>query len=310
MKLFSSIAFCLASVSTSLECIDEIGQAVGSWEILKLPQSTNYVYSSTNTVSHFDLNSTTGGALSNTMQQLWLDPSPSYIIYNDQPPFATDYNFTVAHAKAVFFWNSAMTVAIFHSIPKFPVGPTQSSKYVGLLENAWDYAQHAVCISMPTELFYSIVPALSAMNPRVYEGSFPLLATFKASRCNYVPFNNRILITKHGVYEVDIWDTCVTPYFATDFRVISWVHGQMDGPSCNGTVTTTDITEISYPFGVSYSNYENHAKWGIGSYPFVCFGDLNRVETQMIRSGAVLCWKDGDLYNALDAIVGNKDLCM
>jgi hypothetical protein len=244
------------------------------------------------------------------MQQMWL-PDVQVLLYNDEPPYAVDYNFTVAHAKAAFFWDATNAVGVFHSIPKFPVGPAQAYEYIGLLENAWEYAQHIICITMPYTAFLGISQPLAALNPRMYEGTFPEepQPILPVQECSYIPFGNRILITKPAAYKVDIWSSCVGSYFFTDLQVISWVHGQVEGAYCNGT-ETLDITEISYSFGEAYSNYENHAKWGIGQSPLVCFGDLNRVVSQMERSGAVACWKDIDTYAMLQGIIANTNECM
>ncbi len=144
------------------------------------------------------------------------------------------------------------------------------------------------------------------MNPEVYEGSLP--STTQLTECSFNPFGSYVLIAKPASYNVDIWSSCVAPYFSSNLEVISWVHGTLDGPSCN-TSQTTDILEIYYPFGISYSNYNNHAKWGIGVYPLVCFGDLNRVETQKTRGGAVVCWKDVDLYDSLQVIISETNTC-
>lgn len=295
-------------LTAALECKDEIGNAIDSWEILKFPQSTSYVFSTETESSPYDLNSTSSGALAETIQQLWT-PGIQYAIYNDEPPYATGYNFSVAHAKAVFFWDSVSAVGIFHSIPQFPVGPGLSPSYIGLLPNAWEYAQHVVCVSIPVAELNSVLASLAAMSPRVYDGSLPSPALpTPLIDCSYIPVGDRIVIAKPSIYQVDIWSTCIAGHFSTDLQVISWVHGTTDGPSC-GQTDTVDISEITYPFGESYSNYDNHAKWGVGTSPLVCFGDLNRVESQMQRSGAVLCWKDLEIYNSLTAIVASTNSC-
>lgn len=291
----------------ALQCKNEVGDDVESWEILKFPKSTSYVYSTNQQTSLYDLNSTTEGALAYTMQQLWT-PNIQYLVYNDEPPFATTYNFTSAHAKAVFFWDSETAVALFHSIPKFPVGPNMSLQYVGLLPNAWEYAQHIVCVTMTPMEIQTLLPILGALGPRVYGGSLPEPASLHSQACTIQPIDNRLLFAKPATFEVDIWSACVAPYFGTSLQVISWVHGTLDGPVCNVN-QTVDITQITYGFGESYTNYNNHAKWGIGEYPLVCFGDLNRVTTQTIRSGAVLCWKDMDVYNSLQSIIADTNTC-
>lgn len=293
------------ATASGVSCKSESGDDVGNWELFKFPKSTSYVYSQNSYESSYSLNDTTNGALAHTMQQLWL-PNVNYTLYNDEPPYSTSYNFSVAHAKAALIWDESSAIGIFHSIPKFPVGPGSSSSYIGLLPNAWDYAQHVACINLPIETFPTIASSLSTLTPEIYEGSMLNIEDIKSSEtCEYLtldPAVNRILITKPQSYNVDIWETCISPYFGTDLQVMSWIHGTMDGPYTNQT-TTTDISGVTYSFGVSYSEYDNHAKWAIGQTPLVCIGDLNRVESQKQRSGAAICWKDLDVWNALNSII-------
>jgi len=300
-----SLVFFLPTLC-ALSCKNEQGESVSKWHILKFPHSTSYVYSTDTAPSVFDLNDTTAGALASTMQQFWLT-DVEYALYNDEPPHSTTYNFSSAHAKAAIVWDSETTVALFHSIPQFPVGPASSSHYTGLLQNAWEYAQHIVCITMETQAFLNIGGLLAGMNPQIYEGSLPSWNALDS--CQYQPFEEYLLIVKSAAYEVDIWDSCVGSYFSTNLQVISWVHGTVDGADCN-TRNTLDVLSIQYSFGEYYSNYDNHAKWGIGLYPLVCFGDLNRVETQKVRSGAIICWKDPDVFSSLQGIIGQTNSCL
>ena len=297
MRLFLTTLVTAAAIS----CKDEQGEDVGSWVLLKLPQSTSYIYNFNTFQSPYSLNDTTRGALTHTIQQLWT-PNTNYVLYNDEPPYETSYNFSSAHAKAALMWDSTSAVAIMHSIPKFPVGPAESSEYIGLLPNAWEYAQHVACVSVSIQDLPAFSASLKALNPQVYEGAFLTTPSLNSQTCQYHTVGDRMLITKPANYEVDIWSTCISQHFQTNLQVMSWIHGTMDGTVTNGT-TTSDIAQITYSFGVTYTEWENHAKWAIGAEPFVCVGDLNRVETQKVRSGAALCWKDPELWAAWNAIV-------
>lgn len=287
----------------ALSCKGEEGEDVGSWVLQKFPQSTSYVLNTATSPSPYSLNDTTAGALAHTLQQLW-SPATQYVLYNDEPPYATSYNFSVAHAKAALLWDSTGAIAVLHSIPKFPVGPEESSDYIGLLPNAWEYAQHVSCTGIPLAAFAEFAESLESLNPRVYEGAFPALRHTRTNNptCQWISVGDRQLITKPAAYPVDIWASCVSQHYQSDLRVMSWIHGTLDGTAINGT-TTTDIAQITYSFGVSYTEWDNHAKWAIGQAPLVCVGDLNRVETQKERSGAAMCWKDVALWTVWNALV-------
>ena len=177
-------------LSSTFECINDVGKPVDSWLIIKKPKGTEYFYYDSynklfNT-SPNSLNDTFSGALTYTIKQLW-NSDTNYVLYNDQiPKLDTYYNysfndslddntyFTAAaygHTKGLFafdyindngFW-------ITHSIPLFPLGPKQTNEYIGLGSNAFTYAQNALCLSVSADTINNIASKFLLNRPQIYD---------------------------------------------------------------------------------------------------------------------------------------------
>lgn len=329
MKLFSGAILlgCALSYINALSCKDESGDNVSSWSILKLPRGTEYYYYDINnelSLSPHSLNDTMVGALAHTMKQLWTNDI-NYKLYNDEPPFQEEYNFTVGHSKGVWMWDINSAVLVTHSIPKFPVGPKTDSEYMGLLENAWDYGQSMSCIEISLSSLEQIFSTLAAEVPLVYEESCntaglctndiqkdtiqELNATISCS--TELIDNKYVMFVKTSENEIDIWSDCIAEYFGTEMRVESWVHGELEGSYCPPDVNfrTLDIKSVNFGDGNSFVEYDDHSKWGLGVSPLVCYGDMNRVTTQKTRGGSTYCWKDATLWNNMNAIINSTSTC-
>lgn len=331
MKLFSTIILLGYSVfnTNALSCKDENGKEVSTWSILKLPRGTKYYYYDINnelSLSPHSLNDTEVGALAHTMRQLW-DSNINYKLYNDEPPFQTEYNMSVGHSKGVWMWDEENAVLVTHSIPKFPVGPKTDSEYMGLLENAWDYGQSMSCMEISLSSLPQIFGVLAAEIPLVYEESCSNTAGLCSEYQKYQEYtksieenivcsvqlidNKYVMFVKTSLEEIDIWSDCIAEYFGTEMRVESWVHGELEGSYCPPDVNfrTLDIKSINFADGNSFVEYDDHSKWGLGVSPLVCYGDMNRVTTQKVRGGSTYCWKDATLWSNMNAIINSTSSC-
>lgn len=322
--LFSTLLFFNIIIPASgLSCKDESNSEVPTWTIMKLPQGTNYYYYDTIAGYNFSensLNNTEQGALSYTMNQLW-SSDVEYIIYNDESPHQVEYNFSVAHSKGVVMWDKTNAIIITHSIPKFPQGPKMQNVYTGLMENAWDYGQAAACFQVSLSALPYMLNQVYVTVPLIYEKSCtncyesnkkPSAKLNDTIPCStYIIDGTRVMFMKPSSAEVDIWASCVAPYFGSEVSVESWIHGTMDEPYCppNYPFATVDIQSLQFPEGQNFTEYEDHSKWGILENPLVCFGDLNRVTSQMVRGGSVYCWKDVMLWAQLNEMIVSTNSC-
>jgi len=306
--------------ATSISCKDESGQDIPTWSILKLPKGTDYYYYDVNsgfTFSPHSLNDTATGALAHTMRQLW-DKDTQYVIYNDEPPNQATYNFSVAHSKAVWMWDATSAILVTHSIPKFPQGPQEQPEYTALMSNAWTYGQNANCLPISLTSLTGALNLVTETAPDIYEQSCQNCYTGSTNQTTTInPCSVNVIddtytqFMKPSTLQVDIWASCIAPYFQSQVLVESWIHGTTDGPYCppDYSYPTLDIQSLKFPQGQSFQETSDHSKWGILQSPTVCFGDLNRVTTQMARAGTVYCWKDQTLWAQLNSLIQTTNTC-
>jgi deoxyribonuclease-2 len=320
-----SLSFFASLVAYPL-CKSDTGSTVDSWFIVKGPKGTESLYYD-GTQAGFvppthDLNSTTTGALASTLKQLWSESTTDYIIFNDEPPTATTYNFTVGHTKGVWAWNVAQDAAIVlqHSVPKFPLGPGQSSKYVGLGSNAWMYGQHMACRTFTVAELATLAAQAQLTVPDIYDrrisASAPVAlqalaegATSSDPVCTQTDLPSVTYFAKSSQWNDELYASCIAPHSNTSLLVESWIRGSAEGPFC-GPEQVLDVQNLSYSSAMSFSEYNDHSKWAVSTDgSLVCASDINRMTTQYQRGGSAFCFDDATLATALRTAIQGADQC-
>jgi deoxyribonuclease-2 len=179
--------------SQKVECMNEHGDPVDYWVIIKKPQGTDYFYYDSDNrdfhISPHSLNSTSVGALAYTTKQLW-HAEMNYVMYNDQPPkdiflhddiydnnnnivddsYSDDlYAGKFGHTKGFFAFASDKGFWLTHSIPLFPLGPKMADDYQGLGKNAGTYAQHLLCLSVTAASINNLSKQFLLNRPQLYD---------------------------------------------------------------------------------------------------------------------------------------------
>jgi deoxyribonuclease-2 len=330
--LLSVFAFSISAAA--LQCKSDSGAAVDTWVAFKGPKGTDYDYWDTETAlgaSKHSMNDTTVGALGATLSQLWLT-STEYLLWNDSPPGAAGYNYTVGHSKGVWAWNLATGDAIIvqHSVPQFPQGPSAVEKYVGLGSNAWMYGQHAACFHTTVSELARLAPLAELAVPGIYDSRVsggtpaPLAALADGAfstdaQCESISFEtvggvNITYFAKSTQWNNELYSECLAPTLQTSLLVESWIRGSAEGPACGGALHVNDVQSLAYPGGMSFTEYDDHSKWaisaGAGAGPDIfCASDINRMTTQFARGGGAYCWEDASLVGALAGSISGADSC-
>jgi deoxyribonuclease-2 len=117
---------------------------------------------------------------------------------------------------------------------------------------------------------------------------------------------------KTAEWGLDLWGNAIAPFYRYNFEVESWLHGDdPEGPACsNYTIYDIKYLELS-PFR-SFDNYNDHSKWGISTLPntnIICFGDINRMNSQKSRGGSAFCFENNRLWNILYRTIRETDSC-
>jgi deoxyribonuclease-2 len=334
MKWLLGLLSCTIAAAAGLSCLSETGEPVDSWVIVKAPRATDYLYAEPGyplqPSSEVSLNETARGALAYTTQQLWT-PGTSYFIYNDEDPTNQTYSFSYGHLKGYGALDETTGTAFWvqHSVPKFLRGPAVASSYEGLLSNAWENAQHMLCVSLPLSAFDAIVPPLTLTRARLYDihvteglrAAYPTVADWiggvvsTAAVCQTRTTHTAggmelVVFEKSTQWGGALWDSCIAPYFGRELRVQSWLQGTPIGANCSGIEPVVDVESVAFSPAFSWTNADDHSKWGVADDgSVVCFGDINRVVTQTARGGGAVCTRDKDYAAAFAAAHVTTDTC-
>ena len=329
------------AVGVSLSCLDEKGSPVDSWVALKQPAGSYYYYYDSATqqfhLSPYSMNDTANGALTWTTQQLWNSATTTYTIFNDEVPGETSYSYTYGHTKGYFALADDDTgFYITHSIPLYPVGPSNSSTYLGLGSNAWTYAQNAACLTVSGATLDAMAYKFHLNRPLIYDSRISTSATQKYSNIASLVGGyystaaicaNSALYTSGGMgfavfakstqWNNDLWSGCVSSIVQSALYVESWIRGSQEPaycPSSGFDVLDVSGVDFSSSGGGSYgvwSETKDHSKWAVSlDNSTVCFGDINRMSTQYGRGGGTVCYEDSVLgQRLLTAVTGSSDAC-
>lgn len=332
--MLRTLLLSLLPFASSLSCLNEQGSAVDSWAAIKQPAGTHYLYYEPGldlTPSPYSMNNTRHGALTYTTQQLWSSEAGTYVIYNDEPPGSSYYNYSYGHTKGYFAIADDHTgFYITHSIPIFPIGPSQSSEYTGLGGNAYTYAQNVLCLSVNASILDSMAYKFILNRPQIYEsrvsttiaatyknisnlakGSFATAAICADEELATVGGSKFTLFAKTSQWGKDLYDGCVAPFFASDLWVESWIRGSAEGPDCPASgYHTLDIQAVDFGSGYTWSETQDHSKWALAvNRSVACMGDINRMTTQYSRGGGTACIWDFGLFDALAKATTKTDSC-
>jgi deoxyribonuclease-2 len=323
----------LLASAMGMSCLDETGHAVDFWASIKAPRGTDYLYydSTTNifSLSPNSLNDTTTGSLSYTTKQLW--SADAYAIWNDEVPEESNYSFSYGHTKGYFaFDTEGDGFLLIHSIPAYPVGPSNSSTYLGLGGNAWTYAQSMLCLSVSAETLNAVAYKYVLNKPHLYDTLFPsslqpiygnisklingdsTTAKLCASAILQTQGNVQFqLFAKTAQWNNDLYSACVTPVYESDLWTETWIRGSAEGPSCPSSgYDTLDIQGLDFGNGMNWSETNDHSKWAIAlTKSILCIGDINRMTTQYSRGGGTACISNTVLFQAFKAAVTGTDSC-
>ena len=330
MLAFSLIAAYITGVFGYPVCKSDTGTTVDTWFQVKGPKGTDSLYYDGTTGGFIkpthNLNDTKSGALASTLGQIWSEKSTDYIVFNDEPAGSSGaYNFTVGHTKGVWAWNVAQGVGIIlqHSVPLFPLGPSSTTTYRGLGGNAWMYGQHLACFSFSIADMATLAEQAILTVPDIYDSRISAVCpdALKALANGAVSVDpvctntsvqttgglDVVYYAKSSQWNNELYAACIGPSTGLTLYVESWIRGSAEGPSC-GAVEVLDIQNLSYPFGLAFTEYNDHSKWAVGD-GYVCASDINRMTTQFARGGSAFCFKDETLATALREAITGADAC-
>ena len=256
------------------------------------------------------------------------------VMYNDQYPEGKQFAGR-AHSKGVVAADARTGFWLVHSVPGFPPARDASYSYPKSGEN---FGQSLLCISFNSSVAANIIGRqLMYNNPHVYSNrvpkdlaaAFPELASAaagkhadrKAKHYNVAAFPSLgnvhfASFAKSKEFRKDLYSDLVAPALKTDLAVETWRRksGTPINSTCGGPFKVENVEEVKITAGSgeSFPFTDDHAKWAISlerERPFVCVGDINRMESQRKRGGGTVCLSMKPVWKAYYGIIGSLQPC-
>ena len=82
-------------------------------------------------------------------------------------------------------------------------------------------------------------------------------------------------------------------------------------PWCGDTYKVGNAQVIKFNDSITWKQTQDHSKWVIATSDrnnFVCFGDVNRMESQFKRGGAYYCLENYILKKSMNSIISDPSL--
>eukprot|EP01117_Protostelium_nocturnum_P005987 TRINITY_DN2153_c0_g1_i1.p1 TRINITY_DN2153_c0_g1~~TRINITY_DN2153_c0_g1_i1.p1 ORF type:complete len:352 (-),score=85.79 TRINITY_DN2153_c0_g1_i1:158-1213(-) len=347
-SIFSSIlivsTLLFHSIEASPSCLDESGNPVDWWVLIKAPKDTDYDDASDSGYgySYADTNSQTvrwtgkrldkvPGALEKTLGQIYDDDSLGRVLYNDEDPSSSNHE-SFGHTKGVMGFDGKSGFWLVHSVPQYP--PVVSDGY-SYREGGSLKGQSFLCVSMSNRDLDRSASAFLLNKPFIYDSNLPdrLASTMvninsalnadwaDGSRTSNFTISSLggsqfMVFAKNKASEVALWDDVVGPSLASGIYVETW----MDGAETNKMKSkcppkvdykTLNVKTVSLKSGLSYDETKDHSKWAvtIDRPGIFCIGDINRQKSQSKRGGGAVCAKITPVAKSFLTFVSDYQKC-
>ena len=106
----------------------------------------------------------------------------------------------------------------------------------------------------------------------------------------------------------------VAPMLKVGLLVETWPNGKGRMKSrCRDSFPVENVESLTFtPEKVNFTTHHDHSKWAISldkSRPFVCIGDINRMDSQTHRAGGTVCIKHEYAWKAFGSIITDIESC-
>lgn len=268
-----------------------------------------------------------------TLEHLYQeDPDTSLfnVMYNDEHPHGPT-SFTRGHTKGLLFGDRLDSIWLIHSVPHYPPFPNESYAYP---HTGQRYGQTAMCISIDSSNLDTVGKQLTFNNPFLYSTFIPQWLMkypqmVKASKGHHVKkapfFNTEIIKSKQGEtfttfakftdFGKDLYADLVAPMLRVPLLVETWPNGPGKMPSrCDSPFIVENVDEMDFPEiqDDDFTTRHDHAKWAISldkKKPYVCIGDINRMDTQRKRGGGTACFVSYKVWKTFKRSIKAIEAC-
>jgi deoxyribonuclease-2 len=240
-------------------------------------------------------------------EHVWTD----FMVYNDQ----TDVHGTThGHCKGIITWNTVTKRLswLVHSVPHFPQTFKLNEKGQAELSNIEHaeelFAQSFIYIEIDYEngKLHDILEQVYHMQPHIYLSNTVdkvINKKHKTADCKKLWLGENLFhVAKSPKDHIDIYEDFIVDEFGGPCLVETWLRGQV----IKETDAVTHIKEMMGTDNKSYTESHDHSKIALSAekrVPWVCIGDLNRMESQKSRGGGGIIVLDEKLWLAYRSLI-------
>lgn len=339
LLVIMALAMAIVSVQAMAPgCINEEGNIVDWWVIIKMPNGHQYLYASSDDVhaNISDFKAPSHGlddpssALGQTLTQIYSNKGASnigYFAYNDQTPGKTSS--TNGHAKGVVEFTKDGGFWLVHSLPLFA---DLSASSFNMGSNSQNYGQSFLCMTLGFDQLDIVGQQLAYYRPLLFgDSNFPstltsslpnLYSVFQGnynadSASNIAPLTvggyQFVSFAKTAKWGQDVYGDLIGPHFQSSLLVESWMRpfeASEYPPNVSYEVINVN-TLNSAVLGTTWKETQDHSKWAISIFPsksIVCIGGINKQTSQWKRAGGSVCQQNPHLHRLFNQMVDYSTL--
>ena len=221
-------------------------------------------------------------------------------------------------------YTATQGVYLTHSIPLFPKMTSKGTVNTTVDYSQTIYAQDLMCVSLTSKEIFDLMGVMAIIQPYVYYKNLVLTnenATLVTSDVlpnlpqsfgfGFVQGQNQFYyIAKSRYSNLHLWDNSVSGFFKTGLQVESWGRPYMTS-ACppNIPYPVLNIANLKI-LQYSWKDTQDHSKWALtDGLSVVCYGDMNRMTSQLGRGGGALCIKLDWFYKIHQGLITASNPC-
>ncbi|KRX05908.1 hypothetical protein PPERSA_03845 [Pseudocohnilembus persalinus] len=321
--------------SDGLNCLDQYGNQVDWFIMWKLPSAVSsgkqFMYIDSDSREHILLDNLNDidSPLIRTIAQIKTPDDDKFGVYWNDSHYGTDYTKDYGHTKGFIGGNKKSGFIMNHSAPAYPHFDDNGIPFLEVFNPQLKYGQHFFCFSTDLSEIDKYANNFMLNKPFVFKESYvgqnvkqqlPNLQLM--SQGHYYPGTKLIKdistldglqilqFSKSGDYEVMFYDKVVTPKLQRNLFVENWGSPQEE-PDCDVRFQTKSNLYIYWDDQYQYEFTNDHSKFAITETgDFVCFGDINRQNSQNVRGGGTNCFQNKIVHDLLKKIMPLQQICV
>ncbi|XP_028897757.1 deoxyribonuclease-2-beta [Zeugodacus cucurbitae] len=302
----------------------------------------NYLYITSNNYDAWRLSThevtSTESMPGKLLQPLFDDERVLLVAYNDQKPNSNSST-PKAHAKGLLATDGVTAVWLVHSVPRYPEIPIYKYPLTG-----GRYGQSYLCMSLQGSEVDKVATQLRLMVPQIYYtrtptavlARFPILQQVVEGKWQREgPFQNKVKLetlggtkfksfAKSGKEVTELYEDVIAPALDVNLLVETWRNG---GGNLETNCTLNDkvfnIKEIKeQQLQIAFNTTSDHSKWAVsqesgfkfwrwrvGGADWLCVGDINRQQEQLVRGGGSVCLKNSKVAQLYRQLIQGYEPC-